>query len=181
MQLRFCRNSLSSVKCWLDWTLHVFSPPERFQLSAEEGQCHWMCWRRIGCEQGPLGSHTSPGTLLSQGFGTQALPQVCTVLTPWTATCCSGGTPENAIAKSCVELVRKKSQLSGTRAVSCVESRAPCWCECAALDPAAVTAADAALHPSRTFFADCSFLSVRNAAGRIELCVKDFCYSCTQN
>lgn len=108
MQLRFCRNSLSSVKCWLDWTLHVFSPPERFQLSAEEGQCHWMCWRRIGCEQGPLGSHTSPGTLLSQGFGTQALPQVCTVLTPWTATCCSGGTPENAIAKSCVELGRKK-------------------------------------------------------------------------
>lgn len=35
-----------------------------------------------------------------------------TVLTLGTAPCCSGGTPENAIAKSCVELGQNKSSLT---------------------------------------------------------------------
>lgn len=94
----------------------------------EEGQCHWTRWR-IGCDEGPLGSHTSPGTPRSEGFAAQALPQVCVVLTQWSATCCSGGTPENVIAKSCVEFVRKIQQFTHTSTGSYVQSTTPCRCE----------------------------------------------------
>lgn len=170
-------NSLHFFTSWRDVSSQQLLPTQQ-----EEGQCPWICWRRIGCGQGPLGSHTSPGTLLSEGFGTQALPQVCTVLTQWTATCCSGGTPENVIAKSCVELVRKKITVRSHKSWKLCSEQGPLlvW-TCSSLESAAVTAADAFLHPWSRFFADCSFISVRNAAGCVELCVKDFCYSCTQN
>lgn len=39
---------------------------------------------------------------------------------------------------------------------------------CSSLESAAVTAADAFLHPSSRLFANSSFISVRNAAGGVE-------------
>lgn len=166
-----------------------FSPPERCQLSAAPphpagGRAvplnvleeDWM-W------PGPLTSHTSPGTLLSW-----ALPQVCTVLTQWTAACWSGGTPENVIAKSCVELVKEKQQFPHknwkftTRTGSYVQSTVPCWGGSVQL-PGACCSDSCWCFPASLKSVLCWLLihSVRNAAGHAELCGKDFCYTSTRN
>lgn len=52
-QLCFCGNYLASGECWLDGTLHIFhllggsSSQQLLPTQQEEGQCRWICWRRI--------------------------------------------------------------------------------------------------------------------------------------